>query len=451
MNAATHPFHARPYHTVITLSIPLLISLIAEPLTGLVDTIFIARLGEIPLAALGVGTVALSSVFWIFSFLGISTQTSVAQSDGRGELGNAREIISLALAVAVGLSIVLMLIFYPMAPRVAMLLGAEGVVLTTAEHYMRVRLFGAPAVLITLVAFGGLRGRQDMRSPLWIAVGVNVLNIALDGPFIFGLGPIPAMGVAGGALASVISQWLGATAAVVMISRRFGFTRDLNWSKVGELLRVGSDLFIRTGTLLLFIMFMTRIATQAGAATGAAHQAIRQGFLFSALMLDAFAMTAQSLVGYFIGARMITIAKRAVGVCLRLSIGGGVLLAVVMIGGQSLFERLLVPASAIAVFAPAWLVAAGMQPITSFAFVTDGVHWGTGDFRFLRNTMIVTTVISALLLALLDTDGPRALVYIWSVAAFWNAIRGVIGLVRIWPGIGASPFAAGGSLAQEQY
>ena len=449
MNAAEHPFHTRPYHTVITLSIPLLISLVAEPLTGLVDTIFVARLGEIPLAALGVGTVALSSVFWIFSFLGISTQTSVAQSDGRGEPENAREIISLALSVALGLSIVLMLIFYPLAPRVAMLLGAEDVVLTTAERYMRVRLFGAPAVLLTLVAFGGLRGRQDMRSPLWIAVAVNVLNIALDGPFIFGWGPIPAMGVAGGALASVISQWIGATAAVIMIGRRFGFTRDLNWSKAGELIRVGSDLFIRTGTLLLFIMFMTRIATQAGAATGAAHQAIRQGFLFSALMLDAFAMTAQSLVGFFIGAKMIAIARRAVGVCLRLSIAGGVLLSVVMIGGQSIFERLLVPASAVAVFGPAWLVAAAMQPITSFAFVTDGVHWGTGDFRFLRNTMIVTTLISALLLLFLDTSGARALVYIWVVAAIWNGLRGVVGFVRIWPGVGASPFASGGALTGE--
>ena len=75
---------------------------------------------------------------------------------------------------------------YPQAPSVRR-------VYDDAVDYMRLRLLGAPAVLITLAAFGILRGRQDMTSPLKIAVGLNLLNIVLDAVLIFGLGPLPAI------------------------------------------------------------------------------------------------------------------------------------------------------------------------------------------------------------------------------------------------------------------
>ncbi|KPJ76279.1 MAG: MATE family efflux transporter, partial [Deltaproteobacteria bacterium SG8_13] len=75
-----HPFLRFPHATLVSLSIPVLFSLVAEPLTGLVDTAFVARLGAVSLAALGVGAVVLAGVFWIFNFLGIATQTHVAQA-----------------------------------------------------------------------------------------------------------------------------------------------------------------------------------------------------------------------------------------------------------------------------------------------------------------------------------------------------------------------------------
>jgi len=84
IEADSHPFVRNPHRTLIALSLPVLLSLVAEPLTGLVDTAFVARLGAVPLAALGVATVLLSSVFWIFNFLGIGTQTEVARAEGPG-------------------------------------------------------------------------------------------------------------------------------------------------------------------------------------------------------------------------------------------------------------------------------------------------------------------------------------------------------------------------------
>ena len=100
MVAREHPFVERPNRTLLVLAVPVFFSLIAEPLTGLVDTAFVSRLGAAPLAALGVGTAALSSVFWIFNFLGIGTQTNVAQALGQNEEARATSLTSLALLIS---------------------------------------------------------------------------------------------------------------------------------------------------------------------------------------------------------------------------------------------------------------------------------------------------------------------------------------------------------------
>lgn len=406
----------------------------------MVDTAFVARLGEVPLAALGVGTSALSSVFWIFNFLGISAQTGIAQADGRNDGQTAVKTVSLALSLAMAFGLALILIVFPLVPALASLLGADAVIGEVAVRYMRVRLFGAPAVLITLTAFGALRGRQDMRSPLWIAVTVNLLNIVLDYPFIFGLGPIPALDVTGAALASTFSQYVGATAALWVVRQRFGFVRGFDWSAARALIVVGGDLFVRTGMLTVVIIIGTRVATQGGAAAGAAHQAIRTFFLFTALLLDAFAITAQSLVGFFMGSRQVVDAKRVVRIALFWATGASVLMFLGMIFGRTQIEALLVPENARTIFRTAWIIAASTQIIGAVSFVTDGVHWGTGDFRYLRNVMIAASVVAIGAMLMIDPSSSNVLLYVWLSMALWNAIRAVFGFARIWPGMGQSPF-----------
>ncbi|NJN17319.1 MAG: MATE family efflux transporter, partial [Oscillochloris sp.] len=217
--AESHPFLRSPNRTLLVLSVPVLLSMIAEPLTGLVDTAFVARLGAAPLAALGAGTVALSSVFWVFNFLQIGTQTEVAARLGSDNRAAAAEITGLALLLSGAIGTILAILAIIAAPWMAEAMGAGGALLADTVAYIRWRAPGAPAVLVTLAAFGALRGGQRMTAPLLVAVGVNVLNIVLDALLIFGFGPIPAFGVAGAAFASSLSQWAGAAWAVAAALR----------------------------------------------------------------------------------------------------------------------------------------------------------------------------------------------------------------------------------------
>ncbi len=436
-----HPFVKKPHRTLLALAVPVLFSLIAEPLTGLIDTAFVARLGAESLAALGVGTAALSSVFWIFNFLGIGTQTEVAQAIGQQKRERATQFAGLALSLSAVLGVVMILVGWLAASWLATMLGATAVVHRAAVEYMQIRLFGAPAVLALLTAFGALRGMQDMRTPLWIAVSINVLNIALDALLIVGFGAIPALGIAGAAWASVIAQWLGAIWAVAAVVGHLGWSRQLPVGEIGRLLKVGGDLFIRTGLLTLFLLLTTRAATQSGAVAGAAHQAIRQVWIFTALGLDALAITAQSLVGFFMGTKWIAQARRVAQVACVWAVGLGAVLGLGMWLGQGVVITFLVPVTAVSIFSFPWLMAAIVQPINALAFVTDGIHWGTADFRYLRNGMFLATLIGAIGIWFIDTNSPQALIWIWTVTAVWIIIRAVIGVIRIWPGVGDSPLS----------
>ena len=440
MNSSPHPFTSRPHRTLLGLSIPVLLSLTAEPITALVDTAFISALGVIPLAALGVGTTALSSLFWMFNFLGIGTQTEVAQIYGKGEQEGAGKILSLALILAAGFGILLILVFGPTANWLAGLLGASGSVQVNAVQYMQIRLFGAPAVLLTLVIFGAFRGLQDMRTPLWIALGVNILNLILDWLLIFGRGPFPAMGVGGSALASTVSQWVGALAGTILVAKKLKLSRTFILRDAVKLLQVGGDLFVRTGMVNLFLAYTTRAANGISPDAGAAHQVIRQVWVFTALALDAYASTVQSLVGYFIGQNSISLVKQVVRVANIWSIGTGFLLGGLMWWGRGTVIQFLVPASAISIFLPAWAVSSISQPLNSLAFLTDGVHWGTGDYRYLRNAMIIASTIGIGGLWLVESKGNGSLIWVWVMIGAWITLRAAFGFLRIWPGIGKSVF-----------
>ena len=437
--AGGHPFLERPNRTLLALAVPVFFSLIAEPLTGLVDTAFVARLGAEALAALGVGTAALSSLFWIFNFLGIGTQTNVAQALGQNDEISAARMTSLALLISLLAGGLLILAGWPLAHWAAALLGAEGVLQEQAVTYMRVRLFGAPAMLVMLTAFGALRGMQDMRSPLWIALAVNALNILLDALVILGFGPIPALGTAGAAAASAFAQTLGAAWALILVLRQFGWARDFKLYEVRRLLQIGGDLFLRTGLLTLFLLLATRVATQAGAQSGAANQAIRQIWIFTGLGLDALAITAQSMVGYFIGSQRVAEARRVTFYACAWGVGLGILLGAVMWIGRSTIAALLVPPTALSVFFLPWLVASSVQPVNALAFVTDGVHWGTGDFAYLRNAIFIATLTGSIGLWLVNPVAADALVWVWVITAVWIFIRAIFGVLRIWPGIGSAP------------
>lgn len=437
-----HQFIKEPHKAMIYLAVPVLFSLIAEPITGLIDTTFITRLGVAPLAALGIGTSVLSLGFWVFNFLGVSTHTEVAQALGSQDHKEAAKITGLALLVALILGLLVIAVVWPLAPALVPLAGAiEADVIDFSVTYVRFRLIGAPAVLMLMVVFGTLRGLQDMVSAMYIAIGINVLNIGLDWGLIFGVGPFPEWGIAGAAFASALAQWIGVLWGISIVIRKLGMTSTIDFSRALVLFKVGGDLFIRSGMLILFLFFGTRVANQMGAEAGAAHQVIRQLWILGVFIMEAFAQTTQSLSGYFFGANMLKQTRRVARYGMLWGISSGFFVSALLLASTGLVNRWMLPAAAAVPFAAGWLLAVLSQPISSIAFITDGVLWGTGDYGYMRNGMVTASVISIALLWLVEQNGSSNLFWVWAITVVWIIIRAIWGTVRIWPGVGKAPLA----------
>lgn len=165
-------------------------------------------------------------------------------------------------------------------------------------------------------------------------------------------------------------------------------------------------------------------------------------WLFTGLLLDGLAITVQSLVGYFLGSGRGQVARQAALITMRWGLLVGILLATGMLLLTDLAIAALVPAQAVAIFGIGWVVASLTQPLNALAFVTDGVHWGTSDYTFLRNAMLVATIVGSAGLLLISPGAPDAFLWVWIATAVWILLRMLLGVARIWPGIGRSPLRA---------
>ena len=421
---------------------PILGSLVAEPLTGLVDTAFVARLGVESLSALGASAMLLSAVTWAFSFLGVATQTRVATLGGRGVVDrSAASMCSVAISIALLVGVAVAAVGALLADHAARAMGADGRVAELAADYLRFRLLGVPAMLACLAAFGALRGADDMRTPLWVAVGMNALNLVLDPLLIFGVGRLPAQGLVGAALASAISQWAGAAWAWLAAVRRLGVPEGFDWRLARGLLSAGVDLFLRAASLNAFLILGTRRATLIGAGAGAVHQVVRSTWFFNALFMDSFAISGQSLVAHFLGAGNRREARRVAKVVCLWSCGTGAALGLCMLLLQPWVRQLYIPPGAASLFAGPWRIAAWTQAVSGLSFGTDGVQFGCGDFAYLRNVVLTAFLAGSVLMWAAELQSPRALEFVWWSFTLWVAIRAALGTLRVWPGIGIAPLA----------
>src|SRR5215213_5259154 len=152
---------------ILRLAIPAFGALVAEPLYVLVDTAVVGHLGTDELAGLGVASSVLLTSYFLFIFLAYGTTGAVARLIGAGDPKEAARQGLQGIWLALGLSVVVGMALLVDA------LGAEGAVRTNALIYLRISLLGTPALFVTMAGTGYLRGLQDTRTPLAVAVGTS--------------------------------------------------------------------------------------------------------------------------------------------------------------------------------------------------------------------------------------------------------------------------------------
>lgn len=192
--------------TLIRLALPTTIAFVFQTLFNFVDRFFVSRLGELPLAALGMAFTLQSVLIAVGAGVGVGTSSIVARRIGAGRRGDARRHAehSLMIAVLAGL------LFGLLGPRLSdpffELLGASAEMKPYVLEYINTLLSASLVVFLPMVGSGILRGQGNTVTPMRIMFVGTLTNILLDPLLIFGPGPFPALGVRGAALATVVAR-----------------------------------------------------------------------------------------------------------------------------------------------------------------------------------------------------------------------------------------------------
>jgi putative MATE family efflux protein len=410
---------------ILRLAVPAFGALTAEPLYILVDTAIVGHLGTSPLAGLAIAGTVLTATFAIFNFLAYSTTGAVARQVGAGNRRAAAELGVDSLWLATGLGLALTVLGVVLAPVIVDAMGASRAVHPFAVTYLRISVLGAPALLITLAGAGYLRGLQDTRTTLIIAVASNAANVVIEVLFVYGLD----MGIAGSAWGTVIAQYGAALAYVAVVARTARAAHASARPQAAGIratARVGGRLVIRTGSLLAAFLAATAIASRIGDDDVAAHQIAFQVFLFLGLSLDALAIAGQAMIGRFLGAEDPAEARAAARRMIEWGIAVGLVFAIVLAALRPVLVPVFTNDPGVRHLAmQVLLIVAALQPLNAVVFVLDGVLIGAGDVTYLAAAMLAATLLVFVPAAAVVLVFGGGLLWLWGALALWMVARGI--------------------------
>ncbi len=294
-------------------------------------------------------------------------------------------------------------------------------------------------MLLMLAATGVLRGLQDTRTPLVVAVAGNLANIVLNVVLVYGLD----LGIAGSALGTLLAQ-VGSAAALVWVvvraARRESAPLRPDLPGIRQAGRAGVPLIMRTLMLRASLLVMTYAAARLGDADLATMQLALTIWTFLAFTLDAVAIAAQAITGRYLGAGDAAGTRAVTARMERWGWLSGIVTGLALAAVSPLLGRLFTGDPVVQdLLVPVLLVAAAAQPVAGIVFVLDGVLIGAGDAVYLAWAQLVTLALFAPAAWLV---GGQGLVWLWvAFSVFFMGGRAVTLLLRArgdrWMRLGA--------------
>ncbi len=375
---------------IVALALPAFGALVAEPLFVMADSAIVGHLGTPQLAGLGVAATLLTTAVNVFVFLAYATTAAVARRVGAEDVGSAirQGVDGIWLALLLGLLVVAAAV--PGAPVLVGFFGASGDATGYAVTYLRISALGIPAMLVVLAATGVLRGLQDTRTPLIVAVAGFSANAGLNLALVYGAG----LGIAGSAWGTVTAQCGMAAAYLTVVVRgaaRHEVSLRPDVAGIRACATAGVPLLVRTLSLRAVLVIATAVAARLGDAEVAAHQILLTLWNLLAFALDAIAIAGQAIIGRYLGAGDAPGARAACRRMVQWGIAAGCALGLLVVAGRPLIVPLFTGDPAVrAQLLPALLVVALTQPACGVVFVLDGVLMGAGDGPYLAWAMLGT-------------------------------------------------------------
>lgn len=422
---------------ILRLAIPNIITNITVPLLGMVDTAIAGHMeSELYIGAIAVAAVIFNFIYWNFGFLRMGTSGFTAQACGAKDEKETVNTLLRAMFVAFCAGVIIIALQLLLIKLAFLFIKAGPLTREYASVYFHIRVWAAPFVLGMYAMTGWFIGMQDAKTPMFISISANVINIALSFLFVFGF----HMQLKGLALSTALAQAAAFFLAVFIWGRKYGYLKKyLSWGFLRNLaafkpfFRVNRDIFLRSFALIIVTIFFTSASAKMGDGILAANSLLMQLFLLFSYMMDGFAYAAEALAGKYYGARDALNLEKVIK---RLFLwGAGLAGAFTFIYGAfaGVILNILTDKINIILLAKDFHLWAALVPLAGFAaFLWDGIYIGVTASRQMRNAMFAAAGIFFILyFSLAPSFGNNGL---WLAFISYLAMRGVMQTL-LYPGI----------------
>lgn len=413
--------------SILRIALPSIVSNVTVPLLALADTAIVGHLGAASfIGAIAIGGMIFNMMYWLCGFLRMGTGGLTAQACGAGNRVETHRILLRSLAVAVALSLLLMLLQKPVADAVFGFVTATPDVERHARRYFSILIWGAPAVLGLYGFTGWFLGMQNARFPMAIAIVQNVVNIVASLALVVGCG----WRVEGVATGTLVAQYVGLFMALGLWAKKYrhGFTRPclrevFGGGALSRFFAVNRDIFLRTLCLIGVTTTFTSLGSAQGELVLASNALLMQFYFVVSYVMDGFAYAGEAIGGRFYGAKDGESFRRLTR---RLFVWGGWLaagFALVYFLLGSTFITWLTDELAVRSVATSYLPFAIALPVVSFAaFLFDGLFIGATATRL----MLVSMAAAAAAFFLIVFTAPPANGTLWLAFLIYLGGRGAV-------------------------
>ena len=393
------------HRRVLAIAVPIAASNVTVPLLGAVDTGVVGQIGEAaPIAAVGVGAILMTAVYWVFGFLRMGTTGLTSQALGAGQHDEAAALLTRAMMIAAAGGMAVIALQVPLFRAGFWISPASPQVEGLARDYMAIRVWSAPAAISVFGITGWLIAQERAGAVFAVQAAMNGMNILLDLWFVMGFG----WGVTGVAWATFASEWAGLGFGLWLCRGAFAQSAWRDWARVLDAGRlrlmaaVNRDILLRSLMLEAIILSFVLTGGRFGDTALAANQVLLQFLHIAAFGLDGFAFAAEALVGQATGARDPARLRRGAVVATQCA---AVVVALVTVAfalfGADLVD-LLAKAPDVRAAAREFLPYAVAAPAVGvLAWMLDGIFIGATRGPDMRNMMAVSLCAYAAMAAAL--------------------------------------------------
>jgi len=382
---------------ILRLAIPSIVTNITVPLLGMVDVAIVGHIGNASyIAAIALATMVFNLIYWNFGFLRMGTSGLTAQAYGANDKAEYLHVLVRGCTIALGVAVLLIALQYPIALLCKRFLKTSDATLQLTLQYFYIRIWAAPATLGLYVLKGWFIGMQNAKTPMFIAILLNCVNILFSLLFVFAFNA----GIAGVAWGTVIAQYSGLLLAIILWFKHYGELRhdihireSLEWQKMVGFFKINTDIFLRSLCLIAVFTFIPYISAKMGDTIVAANTLLMQLFTLLSYIVDGFAYAGESLTGRFIGAKDETSLRRYIRHLLLWGVATAGLFTILYATCGGSILRIFTNNTDVINEAMRYFAWVLLMPLAGFAaFIYDGIYVGATASKPMLYTMLSATI-----------------------------------------------------------